>query len=110
MPLDCTLSAVNEDFPGGPCIENLPSTAGHPGAILAGEVRCHIARGQKKKPETEKAPSASGHLTGSNLRATLPGSSLCGSRGYPQDERREREKTRETSLDRAKSARERERE
>ena len=36
---------------------------------------------------------------------------MLGSRGYPQDERhqQEREKTRETSLDRAKSARERER-
>ena len=35
----------------------------------------------------------------------MPGFSLTGSRGYPQDERRrrEREKTRETSLDRAKS-------
>ena len=32
-----------------------------------------------------------------------------GSRGYPQDEWRQREKTRETSLDRAKSSRERER-
>ena len=40
------------------------------------------------------------------------GPASAGSRGYPQDERRgrEREKTRETSLDRAKSARERERE
>ena len=35
----------------------------------------------------------------------MPGFSLTGSRGYPQDERRrrEREKTRETSLDSAKS-------
>ena len=40
------------------------------------------------------------------------GPASAGSRGYPRDERcrREREKTRETSLDRAKSARERERE
>ena len=40
------------------------------------------------------------------------GPASAGSRGYPQDERswREREKTRETSLDRTKSARERERE
>ena len=43
------------------------------------------------------------------------GPASAGSRGYPQDERSQREKTRETSLDRAKSqdeqrARERERE
>ena len=40
------------------------------------------------------------------------GPALAGSRGYPQDERRrrQREKTCETSLDRAKSAREGERE
>ena len=40
------------------------------------------------------------------------GPASAGSRGYPQDEQRrqEREKTRETSLDRAKSVRERERE
>ena len=37
------------------------------------------------------------------------GPALAGSRGHPQDERRQREKTRETSLDGAKSARERER-
>ena len=40
----------------------------------------------------------------------MPGPASAGSRGYPQDEqcRREREKTCETSLDRAKSVRERE--
>ena len=40
------------------------------------------------------------------------GPASAGSRGYPQNERRQREgeKTRETSLDRAKSARGRERE
>ena len=40
------------------------------------------------------------------------GPAPAGSRGYPQDEwrQREREKTHETRLDRAKSARERERE
>ena len=43
------------------------------------------------------------------------GPASAGSRGYPQDERSQRDKTRETSLDRAKSqdeqrARERERE
>ena len=37
------------------------------------------------------------------------GPASAGSRGYPQDERRRREKTLETSLDRAKSVRERER-
>ena len=37
------------------------------------------------------------------------GPASAGSRGYPRDERHWREKTRETSLDRAKSARERER-
>ena len=43
--------------------------------------------------------------------AKCQGPASAGSRGYPQDERRRREKTRETSLDRAKSARgERERE
>ena len=41
---------------------------------------------------------------------TCRGPASAGSRGYPWDERRWREKTRETSLDRAKSARERERE
>ena len=42
----------------------------------------------------------------------VQGSASAGSRRYPQDERhwQEREKTSETSLDRAKSARERERE
>ena len=37
------------------------------------------------------------------------GPALAGSRGYPQDERRRREKTPDSSLDRAKSVRERER-
>ena len=40
----------------------------------------------------------------------MPGPASAGSRGYPQDEWRQRERTRETSLDRAKSERERERE
>ena len=38
------------------------------------------------------------------------GPALAGSRGYPRDERRQQEKTHETSLDGAKSAREGERE
>ena len=42
--------------------------------------------------------------------ATCPAPALAVSRGYPQDEQRRREKTRETSLDGAKSARGRERE
>ena len=42
--------------------------------------------------------------------ATCRGPASVGSRGYPQDEQRRREKTRETSLDGAKSARGRERE
>ena len=42
--------------------------------------------------------------------AKCQGPASAGSRGYPQDERRQREKTRETSLDRAKSAKGRERE
>ena len=41
------------------------------------------------------------------LFGNVPGSSLGRIQGYPQDERRRREKTRETSLDGAKSARER---
>ena len=48
-------------------------------------------------------PSWGDHVENVLLRCRGP--ALAGSRGYPQDERRrrEREKTRETSLDRAKS-------
>ena len=38
-----------------------------------------------------------------SLVVICQGSALAGSRGHPQDEQRRREKTRETSLDRAKS-------
>ena len=53
------------------------------------------------------------HMCLFSVEVTCRGPAPAGSRGYPGDERRwrekEREKTRETSLDRAKSARERER-
>ena len=54
------------------------------------------------------------HMCLFSVEVTCRGPAPAGSRGYPWDERRwrekEREKTRETSLDRAKSATERERE
>ena len=47
---------------------------------------------------------------GKQIKTLCRGPALVGSRGYPLDERLRREMTRETSLDRAKSAREGERE
>ena len=52
-------------------------------------------------------PGQDMRTAGKQIKTLCLGPALAGSRGYPRDERWWREKTRETSLDRAKSARER---